>query len=147
MDDEGTVFTTDGTPTIIANVQDVLSLEHMGLSGSQVIGIIGELCMSGSNLNGGYTDTNNYNGGGTLDHNAADHDPSHWPVDPISAEEAAYTMGSSIGDPHGSPPAFMRRVCTCQKACIATDTLVAHTRYVIHTGEAQKPRSCAVENL
>ena len=47
-DDEGTVFTTDGTPTIVANVQDVLSLEHMGLSHAQVIGTIGERFTSGS---------------------------------------------------------------------------------------------------
>ena len=95
MDDEGTVFTTDGTPTIISVVGDALSLEHMGLSGSQVIGIIGERCQSGSNLNGGYDNGNLYTADGTLDHNAADHDPSHWPADPISAEEAAMIAQSA----------------------------------------------------
>ena len=63
VDDEGTVFTTDGTPTIITAVGDALSLEHMGLSHAQVIGTIGERCMSGSNLNGGYYDGNGDNAG------------------------------------------------------------------------------------
>merc|ERR1719262_514864 len=81
VDDEGTVFTTDGTPTIITAVSDALSLEHMGLSHAQVIGTIGERCMSGSNLNGGH-----YN---------ADHDPNLFPVDPISAEEAAMIAQST----------------------------------------------------
>ena len=50
VDDEGTVFTTDGTPTIISTVADALSLEHMGLSHAQIIGTIGERCQSGSFL-------------------------------------------------------------------------------------------------
>ena len=29
VDDEGTVFTTDGTPTIITAASDALSLEHI----------------------------------------------------------------------------------------------------------------------
>ena len=73
VDDEGTVFTTDGTPTIITAVSDALSLEHMGLSHAQVIGTFGERCMSGSNLNGGHYDMDS-NGPVYGDHNTADHE-------------------------------------------------------------------------
>ena len=106
MDDEGTVFTTDGTPTIISVVGDALSLEHMGLSHAQIIGTIGERCQSGSNLNGGYDNGNLYTADGTLDHNAVDHDPSHWPSDPVSAEEAAMIAQSADLTPSCSSQCF-----------------------------------------
>ena len=54
VDDEGTAHTTDGTPTIVTNVGDALSLEHMGLSHAQVIGTTGERFTSGSNYEGCY---------------------------------------------------------------------------------------------
>ena len=94
VDDEGTVFTTDGAPTIVAEVMDALSLEHMGLSHAQVIGTFGERCMSGSNLNGGHYDMDS-NGPVYGDHNTADHDPNLFPVDPISTEEAAMLAQSA----------------------------------------------------
>ena len=94
VDDEGTVFTTDGTPTIITAASDALSLEHMGLSHAQVIGTFGERCMSGSNLNGGHYDMDS-NGPVYGDHNTADHDPNLFPVDPISTEEAAMLAQSA----------------------------------------------------
>ena len=65
------------------------------LSHAQVIGTIGERCMSGSNLNGGYYDGNGDNAPAYGDHNTADHDPNLFPVDPISAEEAAMIAQSA----------------------------------------------------
>ena len=87
VDDEGTVFTTDGTPTIVAEVMDALSLEHMGLSHAQVIGSIGERCTSGSNLNGGFLD-NRGTGGAYGDHATAEHNPDLFPLDLTIAEAA-----------------------------------------------------------
>ena len=106
MDDEGTVFTTDGTPTIIANVQDVLSLEHMGLSHAQVIGTIGERFTSGSNYEGCHYEQNNYNAGGALDHNTAEYDPTLFPVDPIDANEAAMIAQSADLTPSWSASCY-----------------------------------------
>ena len=105
-DDEGTVFTTDGTPTIVTSIHASLSLEHMGLDIAQVIGTVGERCQTGSNLNGGYYNGNLYNADGTLDHNAAGHDPSHFPTDPIDANEAAMIAQSADLTPSCSSQCF-----------------------------------------
>ena len=106
VDDEGTAHTTDGTPTIITYVGDALSLEHMGLDIAQVIGTTGERFTSGSNYEGCYYDGNAYNAGGALDHNTAEYDPSLFPVDPISGDEAAMIAQSADLTPSCSATCF-----------------------------------------
>ena len=67
----------------------------MGVPHAQIIGTYGERCTSGSNLNGAYGNGNLWDANGALDHNAAAHDPSHWPTDPLSADEAAMIAQST----------------------------------------------------
>ena len=67
----------------------------MGVPHAQIIGTYGERCTSGSNLNGAYGNGNLWDADGALDHNAATHDPSHWPTDPLSADEAAMIAQST----------------------------------------------------
>ena len=110
MDDEGTVFTTDGTPTIVTSVHASLSLEHMGLSHAQIIGTIGERCTEGSNLRNayanGYADSNGYNPELALVHNTTEHDPRLFPTDPIDATEAAMIAQSADLTPSCSASCF-----------------------------------------
>ena len=66
----------------------------MGVPHAQIIGTYGERCTSGSNMKT-YGDGNLWDADGALDHNAATHDPSHWPTDPLSADEAAMIAQST----------------------------------------------------
>ena len=106
MDDAGVHHTTDGTPTVIAQVGDALSFEHMGLSHAQVIGTIGQRFTSGSNYEGCYYNGNLYDADGALDHNAAEYDPTLFPVDPISGDEAAMIAQSADLTPSCSASCF-----------------------------------------
>ena len=107
VDDAGTRHTTDlDKPRIVIGVHDGLSLEHMGVDIAQVIATHGTRCQSGSNLNGGYDNGNLYTADGTLDHNAAGHDPSHFPTDPIDANEAAMIAQSADLTPSCSSQCF-----------------------------------------
>jgi len=101
VDDAGATHSSDkAAPTIVAQVGDALSLEHMGLAHAQVIGT------SGSNINSDYADGNGGNAAAYGDHNANPHDPTMFPTDPISTIEAAMLAQSADLTPSCSSTCF-----------------------------------------
>jgi len=111
IDDAGVTHTTDkAAPTIVAEVKDAVSLEHMGVPHAQVIGTFGERCTEGSNLKNvnanGYHDSNNGNMAQFGDHNNAPHDPTLWPTDPISVDELAMLAQAADLTPSCSATCF-----------------------------------------
>ena len=94
IDDAGVTHTTDkAAPTIIGQVKDMVSLEHMGVPHAQVIGTFGERCTDGSNLKNahadGYADMNGANKAAYGDHDNVPYDSKLFPSDPVSATELA----------------------------------------------------------
>ena len=88
-------------------------LEHMGVPHAQIIGTYGERCTSGSNLKT-YGDGNLWDANGASRRPQRRHArPSHWPTDPLSADEAAMiarrptsrrrVRASATGARHGNP--------------------------------------------
>ena len=92
VDDFGTVHTwTQAQPKIIAQAFDALTLMHMGMDPSQIIGTYGERAVEGSNLNvlegaNAFSGEHFYQVHG--DHASSTHDPSLFPTDPTPEEQA-----------------------------------------------------------
>ena len=91
VDDFGTPHTwTQAKPKIITQAFDALTLMHMGMDPSQIIGTYGERAVEGSNLNvhlgpNAFSGEHFYQNHG--DHASSVHDPSLFPTDPTPEEQ------------------------------------------------------------
>ena len=87
-DDAGVMHAwTKAQPTIVAQAFDALTLMHMGMDPSQIIGVYGEQARDGSNMNGQYSFSNGAFGAHG-DHADLPHDVANFPTNPTPEEQA-----------------------------------------------------------